>query len=126
MPPRLIPPNPQTQKLDENECVQSYRQAPFALQAIRTGQVSLLNLVLKLQQRPLSEVSKGYITLSTKNKNIVNSNGLGCAAFYGKHQMLRHLLENCKLSQQLDQTATEEKDYLHPSEEGKKKPAKQA
>ena len=36
----------------------------------------------------------GCICLSKKKKNVVISNSIGCAAFYGKTNMLRYLLDN--------------------------------
>lgn len=37
---------------------------------------------------------KGFVTLSPNNKNIVNSNAIGCAAYYGNLDMLKHLLKS--------------------------------
>jgi hypothetical protein len=62
-----------------------YRRAPFVISAAKSGDLDTLEGLLK---SGCSLSDAGAICLSKRKKNIVISNVIGCAAFYGKKRML--------------------------------------
>ena len=70
---------------------ESYRRSPFIIQAAKSGSVPTYEMVKKHGGNPHES---GCICLSKKKKNVVISNAIGAAAYHGKIQMLRHLLDN--------------------------------
>jgi len=84
----------------------TYRKSSFALQAVAGGSVPTLNVITK-NGGSLSD--GGFITLSKKRKNLVISNAVGAAAYFGKTKMLEHVIN--KLGKNaLDVEAIEEQD----------------
>ena len=66
-----------------------YRRAPFMLMAASSGDIGTLELVVN---RGGSIADNGFITLSKKRKNHVISNVVGCAAWFGRKEMLEFIL----------------------------------
>lgn len=84
----------------------SYRRTPHVITACISGDIPTLEAVLRAGGA-INE--KGFITFSKKRKNLVSSNVIGAAAYWGKTRMLSHLLTNCA-SSYLNFEATEELD----------------
>ena len=64
---------------------EEYRRAPFIISAAKSGDLDTMEGLLKSGCQ-LGEV--GAICISKKKKNVVVSNIIGCAAYYGKKKML--------------------------------------
>lgn len=90
----------------------SYRKTPHVITAVISGDIPTLDAVLRAGGA-INE--KGFITFSKKRKNLVNSNVVGAAAYWGKTRMLSHLLTKCGNSY-LNHEATEELDRKNPKE----------
>ena len=67
-----------------------YRKSPFIIQAAKSGDLSSVEAVL---QHGGSLIECGSICLSKKKKNVVASNLIGCAAYYGKTALLKSFIE---------------------------------
>jgi len=67
----------------------SYRRAPFVLQAVASGDAATLALVMS---HGGSLTDSGFIGLSKKRKNLVISNVIGCAAWHGSSDLLDDLV----------------------------------
>jgi hypothetical protein len=64
----------------------SYVKTSFLLAAVASGSTeSVLNLI---KSGKVSLETKGFICISPVQKNLVYSNVVGCAAWYGKSEML--------------------------------------
>ena len=68
---------------------------PFAIMSGIGGDINIFNYLL--DHKLISDKSQsGAIGLSKKLKNIINSNVIGACSYYGKHELLKHLLSNFK------------------------------
>mmetsp|Transcript_9715 Transcript_9715/g.16354 ORF Transcript_9715/g.16354 Transcript_9715/m.16354 type:complete len:207 (+) Transcript_9715:8-628(+) len=85
-----------------------YRRSPFILQAVRSGS---LDTVKVLMNHGCSILDSGAIGLSKKRKNVVISNVIGCAAFYGRKSVLEFLVKRLD-SKYLDLEALEQFDKV--------------
>ena len=83
---------------------------PFVIMSGIGGDINIFNYLL--DHKLFSDKTQtGAIGLSKKLKNIINSNVIGACAYYGKHELLKHLLSNFK----------NEFDINFPSQERKSK-----
>jgi hypothetical protein len=71
----------------------AYRRSPFIIQAAKSGSPDTYTTVKRhIIRSGGTPMETGCICLSKKKKNVVISNAIGCAAFWGKHQLLKQLL----------------------------------
>lgn len=84
----MLPPDKLLYSNDPND--QKYRHTPFSIEAAKSGDFKILAKVLQ-HGGSLSE--SGAICLSKRRKNVVISNHLGAAAYYGKTSMVDQLLK---------------------------------
>jgi ankyrin repeat protein len=90
----------------------SYRKTSHLITAVVGGDVPTLEAVMRAGR---SINDRGFITFSKKRKNLVTSNIVGAAAYWGKKKMLAHLLENVSASY-LNAEAIEDTDYKNQKE----------
>lgn len=65
---------------------ESYRRSPFIIQAAKSGNSDTYDAVKRhVLSKNSSPIETGCICISKKKKNVVISNAIGCAAFWGKH-----------------------------------------
>lgn len=79
--------------LNPPEAVQNddqYRRSPYIIQAAKSGSIETFETVKK---HGANVIEQGCICLSKKKKNVVISNVVGAAAYYGKSKMLKYLLD---------------------------------
>ena len=74
---------------DTLEGEETYRKAPYILMAAQSGNQPTFEAILK-HGGQLSD--SGFICLSKKRKNMVISNVIGAAAFYGKTKLLKQYI----------------------------------
>jgi len=68
-----------------------YRKAPYIIQACVSGNIPVYDALIKAG---LSHGHVGHICLSKKRKNTVISNVIGATAYWGKTELLKHILKD--------------------------------
>jgi len=84
---------------------------PFVIMSGIGGDINIFNYLL--DHKLISDKTQtGAIGLSKKLKNIINSNVIGACAYYGKHELLKHLLSNFKNEFDINFAASERKSKI--------------
>lgn len=85
---------------------ESYRRSPFIIQAARSNSIETFE---EVKNASVEVTERGSICLSRVQGNVVVSNAIGCAAYYGQVKMLKYLLGQLP-QQAMELEAQEHKD----------------
>jgi len=84
---------------------------PFVIMSGIGGDINIFNYLL--DHKLFSDKTQtGAIGLSKKLKNIINSNVIGACAYYGKNELLKHLLSNFKNEFDINFASSERKSKI--------------